>query len=328
MFLPSSYAVALVMMLLGMFCWGSWPNTFKVTRNWRFELFYWDYVFGIFLTSVVLGLTLGTLFGPKTYLEDLLQADRSAWLFALLAGALWNLGNILLTAGVALVGLAVAFPVSIGMALVVGVVGSYLITPRGNPILLFAGVGLVFVAVVVNSLAYRTAAASRPKVSGAGLTICIVSGVLFSGFGPLLAKAFSASHPLGPYGVISLFTLGGLLSTFPMMVYLMRHPVDGAPVGLEDYRRGPLTYHAAGLLGGVIWTFGMTLIFVPQDMVGTALAYAIGQSNPLVAALWGVFIWREFRGASRKSHVLVALMFILYSGGLMLQTLSFRSGGH
>jgi glucose uptake protein len=328
MFLPSTYAAAVVMMLLGMFCWGSWPNTLKLTRNWRFELFYWDYAFGIFFTSVILGLTLGTLFGPETYIGNLLTADRSALLLALLAGALWNLGNILLTAGVALVGLAVAFPVSIGMALVVGVVGSYLITPRGDPFLLFAGVGLVFMAVIVNSLAYRAAAASRPKVSRAGLAICIVAGVLFSGFGPLLARAFSVPHPLGPYGVISLFTLGALMSTFPMMTYLMRHPVDGAPVRVADYREGSPRYHAAGLLGGVVWTLGMTLIFVPQRLVGTALAYAIGQSNPLVAALWGVFVWREFRGAPRKSHILLALMFILYSGGLMLQTLSFGSGTH
>lgn len=323
MFLPNSYTVALVMMLLGMFCWGSWPNTFKLTRNWRFELFYWDYAVGIFITSVVLGLTLGTSFGPRTYIEDLIQADRSALLFAFLAGVLWNFGNILLTAGVALVGLAVAFPVSIGMALVVGVIGSYLVTPRGNPLLLFSGVALVFVAVVVNSMAYRAAASSRPKVSRAGLYVCIAAGVLFSGFAPLLAKAFSAPQPLGPYGVISLFTLGGILSTFPIMGYFMRHPLEGTPVSFGDYRQGSLTYHAAGLLGGVIWTLGMTLVFVPQNMVGTALAYGIGQSSPLVAALWGVFIWHEFRGAPKKSHALVVLMFFLYLGGVLLQTLSF-----
>src|SRR5712664_1755132 len=138
MFLPGSYQAALVMMLLGMFFWGSWPNTYKLTNGWRFELFYWDYALGIFLTSILVGVTMGTLSGgSQTFWQNLTSADHSAFLYAMSAGALWNLGNILLVAGLALVGLAVAFPVSIGLALVVGAIGSYIVTPRGNPALLF-----------------------------------------------------------------------------------------------------------------------------------------------------------------------------------------------
>ncbi|MGA9055043.1 MAG: GRP family sugar transporter [Terriglobia bacterium] len=325
MFLPVSYTVALLMMLLGMFCWGSWANSIKLAK-WRFELFYWDYALALFLTSISVGLTLGSFFGPETYIQNLVTADRSAWLYALLAGVVWNLGNVLLTAGVGLVGIAVAFPVSVGMSLVLGVIGSYILAPRGNPILLFAGVSLVFIAVGVNSLAYRSAASSRPKVSKGGLLICIASGFLFSGFGPLLTKAFSSIHPLGPYGVISLFTLGALASTIPIMIYMMRHPLEGTPVGWTDYSKGSTSQHGAGLLGGLVWTLGMTFLFVPQKMVGTALAYAIGMSCPLIAALWGVFIWREFRGAPRRSQALLALMFALYCAGLVFQTLSFGSG--
>lgn len=327
MFLPGSYAVALLMMLVGMFCWGSWANSIKLAK-WRFELFYWDYSLALFLTSVAVGLTLGSSFGSETYLQNLLSADRSAWLYAALAGIVWNLGNVLLTAGVGMVGIAVAFPVAVGMSLVLGVIGSYILAPRGNPILLFAGVLLVFFAVGVNSLAYRSAASSRPKVSKGGLLICVASGVLFSGFGPLLTKAFSTTHSLGPYGVISLFTLAALASTVPIMIYMMRHPVEGALLGWADYSKGSASQHFSGLLGGLVWTLGMTCLFVPQKMVGTALAYAIGMSCPLIAALWGVFIWREFRGAPRRSQALLAVMFALYCGGLVFQTMSFGAGAH
>jgi glucose uptake protein len=328
MFIPSSYAVALTMMLLGMFFWGSWPNTYKLTRNWRFELFYWDYALGIFFTSILVGLTLGTFFGPETFWQNLVSADRNAWLYALLAGIIWNCGNILLVAGVALVGLAVAFPVSIGLALVVGVIGSYVITPRGNPGLLFTGVAAVLIAVILNSFAYRAAAASRPKVSRSGLWVCLIAGVLFSGFGPLLAKAYSTAHPLAPYGVEFLFTLGALISTVPVMSYFMRRPVEGARVTWADYMKGSRGEHAAGLFGGFVWGLGTTFTFVPMAVVGTALAYAIGQSNPLVAALWGVFVWREFHGAPPKSKALLAVMFGLYFAGLLLLALSFKTGSH
>jgi glucose uptake protein len=327
MLLPSSYSVALVMMLFGMFCWGSWPNTCKLARGWRFELFYWDYAAGIFFTSILVGLTLGTFFGRQTFWQDLLAADGNALIYAGMAGALWNIGNILLVAGVSSVGLAVAFPVSIGMALVVGVVGSYLVAPRGNPVLLFVGVALVCSAVIVNSLAHRSAVVAKQEISRSGIWVCLASGVFFSGFGPLLAKSLTAPRPVAPYGMSVLFTFGALVTTVPLMTYFMRHPFSGKPVSGTDYMRGTSGEHAAGLFGGFVWGLGTTFTFVPMTMVGTALAYAIGQSNPLVAALWGVFVWHEFRGAPKRSQVLLAVMFVLYIAGLLLLTISFRTGG-
>lgn len=327
MFLPSSYTLALIIMLSGMVFWGSWPNTFKLTRNWRIELYYWDYAFGIFLTSILIGLTLGTFFGPLTFLHNMATADRSAWLYALAAGGLWNCGNILMMIGVALVGLAVAFPLAIGFALVVGVVGSYLVMPRGNPLLLGIGVAMVFAAVLFNSLAYRAAAANREKqkTSKTGLILCLVAGVLFSGFGPLVGKSLSTTVPLSPYGVCFFFTLGALLTTIPMITYFMHHPVEGKPLALSNYLNGSAGEHTAGLLGGFIWGLGTTSTFVGANLVGIALAYAIGQANPLIAALWGVFVWHEFKGAPGKAKVLLAFMFFLYVGGLLVLAASFNS---
>ncbi len=325
MYLPGSYGAALCMMLAGMIFWGSWPNTYKLTRNWRVESFYWDYAFSIFLSSILIGLTLGSFFGPKTFVEDLRGADHSAWFYAAAAGALWNCGNLLMMFGVALVGLAVAFPLAIGLALVFGVIGSYIVMPRGNLTLLCVGVAMVLAAVVFNSLAYRAATKSKQKVSKTGLFVCLMAGVLFSGFGPLVGKALSSTRPLGPYGVTFFFTSGALISTLVLLSYFMRHPIDGTPMSWKDYRNGTGREHAAGLLGGFFWALGTTFTFVPASMVGIALAYAIGQANPLIAALWGVFVWREFKGAPGKAHVLLGFMFLLYLGGLLSLASSFQA---
>ena len=312
------------MMLLGMFFWGSWPNAQKLTRNWRFELFQWDYALGIFATALLVALTLGT-FGGSGYgfWQNMVDADRSAWMYAFLAGIVWNIGNILLIAGVSLVGMAVAFPISIGLALVTGAIGSYLITPRGDAVLFFSGIVLVFCAVLVSSMAYRSASAVRTAVSKVGLWTCIISGLLFIGFGPLLAKALTSPHPLSPYGVNVLFGLGALLSTVLAMPLFMKHPIEGLPLTMSAYRAGTTREHAAGCLAGFIWALGSTCTFVPMAKVGTALAYSIGQSSPMVAAIWGVFVWREFKGAPRRSWIFLGLMFVLYISGLLLLTSSF-----
>jgi len=325
MFLPGTYTAALLLMIVGMFFWGAWPNTYKLTKAWRFELFYWDYACGIFLTSIIVGLSLGTFFGPHSFIQNIIEADRGAWWYAIAAGALWNLGNVLLVMGVAMVGMATAFPLSIGLALVVGVIGSYMVMPKGNPVLLFAGVAMVFAAVIFNSLAYKAKSSGTQSASKAGLIACLLSGVFFSGFGPLVGKALSSPQPLGPYGVCLFFTFGALLTTVPMMTYFMRHPVEGSKLSWEDYKKGTFKQHLAGLLGGFFWGLGTTFTFVPAGMVGIALAYAIGQANPLIAALFGVFIWREFKGASGKAQVLLTLMFILYFGGLLTLASSFQS---
>jgi glucose uptake protein len=325
LFLPSSFSVALLMMLLGMFCWGSWPNTYKLTHGWRYELFYWDFALGIFLSSLLVAGTLGSLFGLPTFWQNLLSADRSALVYAFLAGVLWNLGNVLLMAGVALVGMAVVFPVSIGLALVVSTIGSYLVMPRGDPLWLFAGVAFVFAAVTLNSFAYRTAARERQNTSKNGLLVCLGAGILISTATPLVGKALSAPSPLGPYGITSLFTLAALISTFPVMGYFMQRPLAGKAVAAADYWKGSLNEHSAGLLGGFGWAMGSVLTFTAANLVGIALAGAIGQANPLVAALWGLLVWKEFRDAPRRSKVLLAFMFGLYILGLVLLALSFKS---
>jgi glucose uptake protein len=242
----------------------------------------------------------------------------SSMLYALLAGIVLNCGNVLLTAALSLVGMAVAFPIALGLSIVVSTILSYLISPKGNPVFLFAGVIGVLIAVVFSSLAYRAREVQSAVPSQKGFLLSIASGILFCGFGPLVTKAFASPSPVGPYGAAVLFTAGAFLSTFPLMGYFMRHPVQGAPLRMSQFWRSSPKEHAAGLFGGLIWGSGTVLTFAAANYVGMALAGAIGQANSLIAAFWGVFVWREFRGASVRAKLLLVTMFAFYIGGIAL----------
>jgi len=324
MFIPESFVAALLMMLGGMICWGSWPSIQKLTTNWRFELFYYDFAIGIFAAGALIAATLGTLFGSPTCWENLAAADRSVIVLILLSGVIWNMANVLLVNGIALVGMAVAFPVAIGLALVLSTIGGYLVMPRGNPMLLAAGVAFVFAAVIVNSLAYSRATAERKQGSRKGLIACLLAGVLISTVGPVVGKALSARPQLGPYGITFLFTGAAFASTFPILYVFMHHPLEGSPTCAAGYWKGTGAQHAAGFSAGAVWTLGTALTWTAANQVGIALAMAIGQANPLVAAVWGVFVWGEFKGAPRRSKLLLVLMFALYVAGLMLLVSSRR----
>jgi glucose uptake protein len=324
MFTPESFAAALLMMLGGMICWGSWPSIQKLTTNWRFELFYYDFALGISAAGVLIAATLGTLFGSPTCWENLAAAHGWVIALTLLSGVIWNIANILLVNGIALVGMAVAFPVAIGLALVLSTIGGYMVMPRGNPVLLAAGVALVLAAVMVNSLAYRSAAAERKQTSRHGLIVCLFAGVLIATVGPVVGKALSAKPQLGPYGITLLFTAAAFASTFPILYVFMRHPLEGSPTSASGYWQGTGAQHVAGIAAGAVWTLGTALTWTAANQVGIALAMAIGQANPLVAALWGVFVWREFKGAPRRSKLLLLLMFALYIAGLVLLVSSRR----
>jgi len=75
MFIVQSYPLAVVLCVLTMLCWGSWANTRKLARkDWRFELFYWDYAIGVVLLTLLLGLTLGSTGGAGSpFGSDLAQ---------------------------------------------------------------------------------------------------------------------------------------------------------------------------------------------------------------------------------------------------------------
>jgi glucose uptake protein len=313
MFTPQSFTVALCMMVATAFCWGSWANTYKGVKNYRFELFYWDYAIGIFLISVILAFTMGsTGHDAHSFLNNVHSANTSNIVSAMLGGVVFNLANLLLVAAIDMAGLAIAFPISIGIALVVGVVTSYLLQPRGNAVMLGAGVACAFVAVVLDGKAYSQLAAASRKASKKSIVVCIVSGVLMGIWAPFVTRSMTVGNTLGPYSVAVFLTLGALLSCFVWNIYFMKNPLVGEPVAFSGFFTAPVSGHLLGLLGGAIWGLGTVFNLVAASFSGVAISYAIGQSAPMVAALWGVLVWKEFAGANRAARAYLALMFVFY----------------
>jgi glucose uptake protein len=323
MLLPETYQAALLLMILSMLCWGSWANTLKMCPNYRFQLFYWDYSIGMFLAAVLLGLTAGTLGpAPPAFLSAITHAGSGAIIYALIGGAIFNVANLLLVAAIDVAGLAVAFPVGIGLALVIGAVSNYLVTPAANPLLLFGGVALVTVAIILDAAAYRKRESEARATTVRGIVISLVAGVLMGCFYPFVAHALAGTtdHPSpGPYAVSFFFVIGLLISTVPANLLLMARPLDGKPpVDGSGYGRAPVGWHVAGVLGGAIWCLGGVANFVASGahLVGPAVSYTIGQGATMVSACWGVFVWHEFAGAPRSAKTLLVLMFIFFLLGL------------
>jgi glucose uptake protein len=319
MFTPHSLSVAIIMMITSAICWGSWANTFKGVRNYRFELFYWDYAIGIFLISLILGHTMGmTNSGPDSLVNNIHSTGVSNVVYALIGGALFNLANLLLVAAIDMAGLAVAFPVSIGIALVVGVVLSYALQPKGNAELLALGVICALIAVILDGKAYGSLASSGRTISRKSLITCVVSGILMGLWAPFMTHAMTRGNPLGPYSAAIFLTMGALLSCFIWNIYFMRHPLVGDPVSFGGFFHAPASGHVLGLLGGFIWGIGTVFNLVAASFTGVAISYAIGQSAPMVAALWGILVWKEFEGSGSRAKLYLALMFVFYGLAILL----------
>jgi len=325
MWLPGSFSAALLLMVLSTCFWGSWANTYKGARGYPFELFYWDYILGVVVCCWVFGLTLGSHgTAGESFLANLRAADTADWVHALLAGAIFNVANLLLVAAVDIAGLAVAFPIAIGIALVEGVVLSYALQPKGNIAYLAAGIVLAIAAVLFDARAYRVLSGrtangttATPKTS-IGIVVSVISGVLMGAFAPFVTRAMTHGHPLTPYGVAALFSIGALLCCFIANVYFMKRPIRGAPVAFAGYWKAGTRNHLFGILGGIAWGIGGCFNFIAAGLVGVPISYAIGQSAPLIAAAWGVLIWREFAGAQRSAWISLGWMFVLYVAAIAL----------
>ncbi|HXM92870.1 MAG TPA: GRP family sugar transporter [Candidatus Dormibacteraeota bacterium] len=326
MYQPEAYASALLFMIGSMLCWGSWANTVKLTPGWPFQLFYWDYVIGIIAGSLLWGLTLGSTGGGQlSFLNNIRSADATHIVFALLGGAVFNVANLLLVAAIEIAGLAVAFPIGIGLALVVGVLLNFVISPQGNPLLLFGGVLMVVLAIVVDASAYRKRETTRKALSARGIQLSLACGILMGTFYPLVAKAITGPHSLGPYTVAFFFAIGTALCALPANYFLMRHPLTGEqPVSMHDYVQGRMSWHCWGIVGGMIWCTGAVLNFVAShaQIIGPAISYAIGQGATMVSAVWGVFVWKEFANAPRDARRLIPIMFVFFLVGLIAVALA------
>ena len=329
MFIVNSYVLSVVLCFITMICWGSWGNTQKLAaKSWRYELFYWDYVIGMVLFALLLGCTLGSNGDEgRPFLTDLAQGNQASFLYVLLGGAIFNASNILLSASVSMAGMTVAFPLGVGIALVLGVVINYIGAPSGDWKLLALGVLCIVCAIVFNAKASALMNKGKEQASHSrkGIMVAILAGVLMSLFYRFVVMGMDINNFISPaegkftpYGAIFVFSIGVLVSNLIFNSLAMRFPFVGEPVGYGAYFRGSLATHATGMLGGCIWCLGTGLSYIASGQAGPAISYALGQGAPMVAALWGIFVWKEFRGASRSVNTLLLTMFVAFLTGLAL----------
>ena len=325
MFIAENYALAVVLCFITMICWGSWANTQKMaSKSWPFPLYYWDYSLGIILLSLIFGLTLGSVGSEgRSFIADLSQGSAASYKSALIGGVIFNLANLLIVAAIDIAGMAVAFPIGIGIALVLGVIVNYIATPVGDPTTLFIGVALVVVAIVLDALAYRKLSSGQNTKMIRGIALSIFGGVLMGFFYRFVAASMSTnfSNPdaglFTPYSAVFIFSIGIFLSNFVWNSFFMYRPVSGSPSNYRDYfKLGNPRLHMIGLLGGIIWCVGMSFSMIASEKAGYAISYGLGQGATMVAAFWGVFIWKEFKGAPKGTNLLISLMFVFFIIGL------------
>lgn len=326
-----SYPLAVVLCFVTMLCWGSWANTQKLaSKEWKFQLFYWDYCIGVLLLTLILALTMGSMgSGGRGFFADLAQAGPKYLGFAFLGGVIFNIANILLVAAIDIAGMAVAFPIGIGLALVIGVITTYRVDPSGNALILFVGVGGVAVAIILDALAYKKLPAQGQKTTMKGIVLSVFCGILMGFFYRWVAASMpgkladlslaSEAGKLTPYTALVIFSLGLFASSFIFNTIVMAKPFVGEPVPIADYfRKGSPRLHLVGIVGGMIWGVGMSFSILAGDSAGYAISYGLGQGATMVAAFWGVFIWKEFKSAPPQTNKLLALMFVFYAIGLAL----------
>jgi glucose uptake protein len=333
MFVIESYGLAVLLSFVVMLAWGSWPNTLKLTnKDWKFQLFYWDYAVGVLIFALIMALTLGSSGAAgRGFIADLKQASPGSLGLALLGGLIFNCYNILLVSALDIAGIAVAFPIGVGIALVLGTSVNFLIKPEGNPFLVFAGVAAIALAVVFDAKAYKKIPSEGQKSPGKGIGIALAAGLFGAFFFALVASSMGVLSPegvletgkLGPYTAVVMFALGLVLSNFLLNSLVMKHPFSGDPVPFRDYvTKGSVKMHAVGILGGLIWCVGMSFSILASGKAGFAISYGLAQACTMVAAIWGVFIWKEFKKAPAGTGKLLASMFLAYFLGIGFLILS------
>lgn len=326
MFLVQNYGLAIFLCVIAMICWGSWQNTQNlIGKSWRFELFYWDYSIGILLFALLMAFTFGS-FGSegRSFIPDLRQADPKNLASAALGGVIWNMGTLLLVAAISVAGMSVAFPIGGGLGWVLGIFINYLGKPEGNPWMLFGGTFFIILAIFMSMQSYRKLAANQKKPTFKGIVLSLLAGLCIAFFYRFVASALATDFTpeeagkISSYTAVVFFSIGALICTAIFNPIFMARPVDGEPVRMKEWFKGSSRAHLLGLLGGAIWCLGNSVSFMAVGAASPAIAYGLSNSAPVVAALWGIFVWKEFKGAPRATNTLLILMFLFYLIGLLL----------
>jgi glucose uptake protein len=340
MILPQTYAAAICLMLLSAICLGSWANTYKAAHV-RFELYYFDFAFGVVIAAAISAFTVGSMgYDGFTFLDDLLHASKHALLYAFTAGVLFNLANMLLMAGIAVAGMAIAYAISAGLALFIGVIISHVSKPSGNPLLTFAGCLLVFAAILAAGAVYRflgeirheaiaragKAKSTRRPEAVKGIVISLLSGLLMAGSYPLIERARAGEYGFGPYSLLAVFSGGVLVSTFIFNLFFMILPIEGHAADFLDYFKLSARSHVLALGGGAIWTVGTLAAFTAASAENvrllSSISYGLSQAPALLAFVWGALLWKEFKDGDSRVKSLAGLSLMLFALGVILVSLA------
>ncbi len=312
MYIPETFAAAFGLMVFSMFCWGSWANSFSLARGkYRFELFYWDFAVGIMLGV----LALAAILGPGSALfHGTMDPGKAAWGIA--SGVMFSIGTVLLVAAISLTGMSVAFPICIGLANLIGGGVSWYIEPAVPATPMALGLALILASILADAAAYRAKAGSVTS-SMRGIVIAIIGGLFTGAFPPCLQKAMVGTNALDPYAAVVMLGAGILGCTIVTNYGFMRRPLGGdAPVSFAQYFAAPVRFHIFGLLGGILWAAGTVANFVAAGKVSVAISYAFGGGATIVTALWGIFLWKEFQGAPRRSYWYLLGMLLMFLAGI------------
>ena len=323
MYLVENYALAVSLTVITMFCWGSWPNLQNLVKEYRFELFYLDFVIGVLLMALLMAFTFGSMGSAgRSFLPDLYQADGNALLSAASGGFIWSAGTILIVAGTAIAGMSVAFPIGGGIAWVCGIAINYFARPEGNPQLLFVGALFIFAAILLSMFSYRRLASSTEKTPAKGILISVLAGICLAFFYSFVVRSLdtdflpASAGKLTPYTAVVSFSVGSLVCGLVFIPILTAKPLQGEPVRLFKYFKASTKEHFFGVLSGAMWGLGNSLSFMAANAASPAISYGLSYGAVVVAAMWGIFVWKEFRGAPKGTNALLGLMFVSYLTGL------------
>lgn len=358
MILPGSYIFSLILLVLSMICLGSWANTLKLTApKWRFEFYCYDFALGAFLAAIAIGFTFGTLgLDGFTVIDDLSLSGKRQDAFALMAGSIFTLGNMLFIGAISLAGMAIAIPVCLGSAMIFGVILSHFISPAGNGVLLTLGCAAVFGGIAFGAVAFKkqmqlkaaeAAAAAAAAVALAAeqaalqnkplppkpkkirkkqptvkaMILAVVGGLLLAGSSPVVDMSRQGENGLGPYSAAFLFAAAVFFSTVVYNLFFMNLPVQGAALSFSQYTIGMPKDHLVGVIGGGVWFCGFVIALVVARAegsaeVGPALRFCLAQGAILVGAAWGLYIWQEFKGAESSIKLYLGVMLVLLVLGI------------
>ncbi len=339
MLVPATHQAALLLLLLALVCLGSWANTLKLGGSrWRWELFYFDFAAGAFLLSLLAALTLGTLGSELSFNDRIAVAGLRSQVFAIGAGMIFNLGNMLLVATVSLIGMAAGFPLVLGLALMVSAAAGGV---QGvNPLFLAGGVVLVLAAVALAGAAARRRIPARTSgnkqaVKAAGgrsakaLATGIIGGFLIGISAPLAESGLWGDLGLGAYAGGLMFAIGLLISAFVLNLFFMGIGIEGGRITFGDYFKGSVRQHSFGVAGGMLWALGTLAALLAQsvptaEQPGAGTLMWLTQGSVLLAVAWGLLAWKEFGNAPARARTLILASATFFAAGLACLALRFR----